>query len=44
MGFDAVCLLTLGLLLFSVFKFYTKGNLIIICTLVTIQLSTRQSG
>jgi hypothetical protein len=29
-AFDVLCLLLLPLLLFSVFKFYTKGNLIII--------------
>ncbi len=31
-AFDVLCLLLLPLLLFSVFKFYTKGNLIIIIT------------
>jgi hypothetical protein len=29
MAFDVLCLAVLGLLTFSVFKFYTKGNLII---------------
>lgn len=29
-SFDVLCLLFLPLLIFSVFKFYTKGNLIII--------------
>lgn len=29
-AFDVLCLLLLPLLIFSVFKFYTKGNLIII--------------
>jgi len=29
-AFDVLCLIFLPLLVFSVFKFYTKGNLIII--------------
>jgi integral membrane sensor domain MASE1 len=36
-AFDVLCLLLLPLLIFSVFKFYTKGNLIIVAINVLFQ-------
>jgi hypothetical protein len=43
-AFDVLLLLFIPLLLFSVFKFYTKGNLIIIGLVTLIAIGTWVSG